>query len=528
VPARPLPQESVELLDLDLAWRRVKADVGERGFVVHPWLTAWLDSDLSTHLDQIRTEIRAGYQPAAARRCWEPKAGWLLRSGAVLEPRDEIVYAAVVGGLLPQIRGRLQSMGGEQPEVAYPLRGTDRAVPPVARGWRVWDTWRQRSLEALDAGSHFVTQADIAGCYDNIDLGRLRSDLRGLGSNDALLELLFYCLNRWAEPRAKGIPQGHTSSDILAKLYMDPIDRAIRNAGYVHLRYVDDVRIFCRDGLQAKRALVLLLELAHHRGLTLQSAKTRILDREAARITIDGVAPVVQALHVQVRTELEALAARLGPYATPDDVEEYLSLSADEGRMEVVERAFRDHFADRPFADEPSKTLLHYLLARLGTYRSRTAVQYALELVRRKPEETTFALRYLSAVGITEDERASLVDYLQSPECLYDHQNYEILRWFWLQGSFPDPLVGLCRAWAFDRNRSSWLRTYALCVLGAVGDPADLERIEASYGAADSDVERAEVVMALSRMEHGRRNAFFARAEADGPLVRAAVRQARV
>lgn len=372
-----------------------------------------------------------------------------------------------------------------------------------------------------------MVQADLAGFYDNIDLGRLRSDLRGLGASEEILDVLFVCLNRWAEPRGKGIPQGYTASDILAKAYMDPVDRAIRNAGYQHLRYVDDLRVFCKDGIDAKRALGLLSELTMNRGLTLQTAKTEILDLEAARTRIDGVAPVVAALHHQVRSELDALAARLGPYATPEDVELFLSLSADEGRMEIVERAFRDHFLDRTTAQEPSKTLLHYLLGRLGTYRSRSAVAYSLELVRRKPQETEWVLKYLSKVGLSEEEAASLAAYLQSPEAIYDHQNYQVLRWFWLRKCFPPVVVAVSRTWAFDRNRAPWLRAYALSILGEAGDSADLERVEASYPSAQSELERAEIVMALTRMEAGRRNGFFARVEADCRLVRLAVREAR-
>ena len=80
-------------------------------------------------------------------------------------------------------------------------------------------------------------------------------------------------LNRWAQPRAKGIPQGFSASDILAKIYLNPIDRALRNGGFTHLRYVDDIRIFCKSRLEAKRGLLLLNDLMRKRGLNLQSAK---------------------------------------------------------------------------------------------------------------------------------------------------------------------------------------------------------------------------------------------------------------
>lgn len=71
------------------------------------------------------------------------------------------------------------------------------------------------------------------------------------------------------------------------------------------------------------------------------------------------------------------------------------------------------------------------------------------------------------------------------------------------------------------------MRAIARAVLGKLGDTADLESLEAAYANAESQIEKAELVCALQRMEPGRRNALYGRAAGDGELPSQAVRAAR-
>lgn len=50
--------------------------------------------------------------------------------------------------------------------------------------------------------------------------------------------------------------------------------------------------------------------------------------------------------------------------------------------------------------------------------------------------------------------------------------------------------------------------------------------MEAFYPSLRGELERAELVAALARMERGRRNAFYSGVRGDGVLVRRAVRHA--
>jgi hypothetical protein len=209
-------------------------------------------------------------------------------------------------------------------------------------------------------------------------------------------------------------------------------------------------------------------------------------------------------------------------YDAEQSVLVWLKATDQEASAELLEATFTQHFID---ADESSfnKTLFHFLLTRLAAARSRAAVPYCLEALAAKPEETSYILRYLGNIEVAPDERDKILELMESPDSIYDYQLYQMLEWFTEREEKLDRLLGLCRLWAYDRNRDIWLRAWAITYVGKFGDQSDLTTLEQSYPEVADEVEKASYVAALAKLERGRRNAFYKRAETDGPLVAAAV-----
>ena len=423
-------------LDLALAWQRVKLDRPNRAFYTHPRLFEWIELDLEGWFASVKQRLQDGYKPHPSLTCRVPKAGWLVRPGTVLDEQDELVFNALVGSLHGKALDLLGPFQGD-PDIAYQLRPNTNTEEWIRTGYRVWTEWRTKSIQNLK-GCQFVVFADIAGFYENIDLQRLNSDLRPLSLDASLLGLLMSLLNRWAQPRAKGIPQGFSAGDILAKIYLNPIDRALRNGGFTHLRYVDDIRIFCRSRLEAKRGLLLLDDLMRKRGLNLQSAKTKILRADEASHEIDGVTPLIEAIQLELAIEMRESLLGVPSSVTVSDIEQFFQEHPSGPRPEVLEQAFQDNFGS---TERFNKTLLHYLLTRLAKAASKVAVAYAIELIQQRPEETEAALRYLLEVGVSEAEEGRILDYISSAEAIYDYQTFQIIAWFARKKSFPSRLL---------------------------------------------------------------------------------------
>ena len=511
----------VDLLDLPLAWQRMNLDRPDRVFYTHPHLFEWIEIDLKGWLFSVEQRLRDGYAPHTALTCAVPKPGWLVRPGTVLDEQDELVLNALVGAMFTRCYDLLKTFQGD-PDVAFQLQKPSMKKW-VKRGFVISAEWRTKSLQKLKT-AQFVVLSDIAGFFENIDLQRLNSDLKRICDDQPLLSLLMRLLSKWAHPRGKGIPQGYSAADILAKIYLNPIDRALQNAGFTHLRYVDDIRIFCKSRLEAKRGLLLLNDLMRKRGLNLQSAKTKIVRANEALNEIAGVTPIIEAIQSELAVELhDAIGDASG--VTVADIERFFNESPSNPKPEVLERAFSEHFKGN--SEKFNKTLLHFLLTRLAKAKSTVAVKYAVELLQQRPEETEWVLPYLGEVGIDEQDEQEMLDYLSSPEAIYDYQTFQIVAWFSERTFIPDQLVQLCRGWSADRNKELWLRVAARGVLARVGDQSDLEAIESSYDVRLGDLECADIVHALSRVEASSRNSFFGRVSSDGDLTDRAIRKVR-
>lgn len=136
-------------------------------------------------------------------------------------------------------------------------------------------------------------------------------------------------------------------------------------------------------------------------------------------------------------------------------------------------------------------------------------------------------MRYLAESDLADAEYNQILDYASSKDAIYDFQLYEIVSFFSERRKLLPKLVRLCRNLAFDRNRDSWLRMVSVTVLGLAADPADLERLENHYSSATTDLEKAEIVMALEKVELSRRNAFYNRVKSDGEPVKRAIESVR-
>lgn len=521
----PVPHELVDLLDLHAAWKRVREDIStNRTFVHHPFEIELIDSDLDGWLKSLAESLRTErYHPSVAYICEIPKAKGHIRPGALLTAPDRVVYAACVGACLPAIK---KALGWSQGKVDFGYRLTRKQNDPewIQNQFRGWSDFRKESLEQAQ-GNKFVVVADLAAFYENIDLSLLISDVRKLGPAPEVVTQLTSCLNRWAQVPNRGVPQGQTASDILAKLYLNDIDQNLQSTGHMHLRYVDDIRIFCRSEVDARKALMVLTRMLRAKGLNLQAAKTEILPSGVAVQKIEGVAPIIREIG---RKYVDQIAQEFGgdPYMSIPEAEAIIGKDIDDAPIEVLRDAYKAHFLDR--SAKFNSTLFRFVIKRLGKYKDGIALRQCFTFLRAHPEETHTILEYFENVGITHSMQDKLAKFLTSRIAVYAYQKYQVLDWISRSSAVPTPeLLRVARQLAFNMAEPRYLRAVCRKVLGDFGSTADLELLLQSYQEITDPMEQAEVMCSLKRMERGKRNTFLSRAENDGQLNRMAARLVR-
>jgi RNA-directed DNA polymerase len=263
------------LPNLKSAFEEVKRRRGGAG-VDHETIERF-ERNLEANLRKVSEELASGgYKPRAIKRTWIPKAGSReKRPLGIPTVRDRVVQAALRHVLEPIFEREF----AEQSYGFRPKRGCKDAL--------------RRVNKLLEAGNHWVVDADLKSYFDTIPHERLIERVEERVSDGRIIGLLREYLKQevldtmtsW-KPE-EGTPQGAVISPLLSNLYLNELDHKMEELGQEMVRYADDLVILSRSREEAEEALREVSKWTAEAGLKLHPEKTRIVDARQKKIGFD-------------------------------------------------------------------------------------------------------------------------------------------------------------------------------------------------------------------------------------------------
>lgn len=482
----------------DKAFEKIKKDDRLGGNPIpDPLRFSYFSSEKSKLFKEIDKKIKDGsYEVRPLLDIDVPKSNFTIRPMARPEIQDWIVYQAIIDKIAPRIVKQLS-------ERSYSLLNF-REEPPK-RKTQAWLKFDEKSREYYESGLIYVVVTDISSFFENINLQELLKKLinyieRGDKDTKKVINFLFVkLLNQWSYGRVKkfGLPQGPSASLFLGDVFLDNVDSELEEVeGYI--RYMDDMRIFCKDEKSAKKALIKLIKSLRKYKLNINAKKTRILvGKKVSRKLFDPKKP-----------QLDAIQSAFDSRDTPK-IQAVIKILVDD----VFQGGFQE---DNSFGQRHIRFSLLKLEA-LKTSGIKFDEELVIDLILSNfvnmPHHADMFCRFLAS--FLDNKRVSkfLVDFLSSDDNLYEWQELHVLRSM-LEIKFKPGrgVVEMARQRFKDKN-IHWANRALYCLLvGKYGKAQERELITDEFDSADNDELRRNMILAVQDLGDASRNDFYRRA----------------
>lgn len=255
-----------KLKNLEIAWRRVKANKGAGG--IDGQDLEEFENQLESNLQRLHEELKTGrYRPRPVRQKMIPKRGQPGKQRPLGIPTiyDRVCQQALQNRLDPIF----------EPVFDDASFGYRKGRSPKDALRKVW--------KELEAGREWIVDADLKDFFGSAQHDRLMALLNRRVSDGRVLKLIERILKAgyYAQgkrlPTEQGTPQGSVISPLLSNILLTPFDREMRWKGYRLTRWADDWVITCKNRTEAQAALRCARRILTRLGVTLHVEKTRIV-----------------------------------------------------------------------------------------------------------------------------------------------------------------------------------------------------------------------------------------------------------
>jgi len=260
------------------AWKSVKRNRGSSG-VDNESIADIIESGEDVMLEELQRKLREGrYRPRQVKRVYIPKPDGRKRPLGIPTVRDRVVQTATKSVIEPIFEADFL-------DCSYGFR-PNRCAHDALEEIRV----------TMNAGYHFVLDADIKGFFDNINHEKLL-DFVTLRINDRRVIKL---IRQWLKSGVfdggsvhdteVGTPQGGVISPLLANIYFHEFDlywTAQTNVHGILVRYADDFVILFRSASEARKGIELVKQKLAELDLELNETKSKLVDTRSGKRGFD-------------------------------------------------------------------------------------------------------------------------------------------------------------------------------------------------------------------------------------------------
>ncbi|HZK93140.1 MAG TPA: RNA-directed DNA polymerase [Prolixibacteraceae bacterium] len=266
-------------LDLELARKRLKTDIIDDWFhdplkYIDLLNQEYLFNQFEDYFDENK------YKATQSEQFYVPKKKLTLRSALISPFIDRIMYMAVIGVLAEKLDNAMI------PNVYSARYNRFSQNQLIINGVEQWKKMKYFLAENANlkttSGEYFyncIIEIDLLNFYENINKKLLIEKIERVcetANEIKACNLLEEILNNISN-KDSGLPQNSDASSLLATFYLNQVDLFMWNNTFGYYRFMDDIRIFCKNKYEARRILQTFEFELRRCHLSVNSQKTEII-----------------------------------------------------------------------------------------------------------------------------------------------------------------------------------------------------------------------------------------------------------
>lgn len=425
-------------------------------------------------------EQQKKYSPSNALHFDIPKPGFTIRYSSETNFIDRLVYQACIDKIAEELdKIHSNSIYSHRVNTNWTDKTDKYLFKYPVEEWNKFLMDAKIELEKPENEVLLIT--DLSNYYESISIIDLKKTLNFQIDNLNLSEQekkefkkisiqIYQLLDRWCIPDTKrGIPQNRDASSFLSNIFLNPVDDIMLKSGFKYFRYMDDIRIVCRDKYEGRKALKLLVGELRKCGLNVNSKKTRILDLNNPKDSNEAKNSLQQGDKQidQIEGFLKSRKPRGVQIAIPMLRKKTISLIESGG---TLERHFR-------FCINRLERLVRIPELRENLDLEEITDAILTELINQPWSTDTFA-RYLISVPLSENHLEEIVSILMNDDKnIYEWQEYHIWRILINHRYKNYKLLTKARKNIQDKANNTPILCGSILYLCSVGDGNDRKQI---------------------------------------------------
>lgn len=379
--------------------------------------------DLQAVITELLVEDNGQYVGAKRQIYDVPKKGLGIRYSLETDFYDRFIYQSIctylIGHFDPLLSHRVlgHRLNKKRQDERYLFKNRIE----------LWRTFEGITYTAL-GNDQALLVTDLINYFENISVDLVRTSfLQNLSlvkanGRDKLrirnaVETLCVLLGRWGYSDRHGLPQNRDASSFIANVVLSGVDHKMAELGYDYYRYVDDIRIVCKDPRHARKALTDLVGELRKVGMNINSAKTDILTKDTEALRVAEFFPATDDRSVAIDNMWKSRSRRIIARSVPlvyDMLREIIE------KKETQSRQFR-------FAVNRIKILIESKVFDVGCDLSEPLIDLIIDSLETQAASTDQFCRMLSILGLSTDALERIENYLKDDlKSIHPWQNYHL------------------------------------------------------------------------------------------------------